>query len=267
VDKLRIFNAAILTFVVYCVTSAPLPVWGAEKPQPSAEAVRRQAEKAVEVRAQTQKLVDDFAGHEIKQKDKIEALENKLKIISRQRQKTETYLAGQKAKVRELNRRLAENSRIKNELEPLLDRSLEWLVQFGDQNPPRLAKETKDRPALLRQKLNDYDLGLAQKTKSLLQVLLQEARYGHTVGVEESEIEIQGRTLRVKLVRLGRLALFAISSDGLKAWRLDPASGQFQPLPDWARELTILAEVAQGKRVMSLVQVPLDQASVEKDQP
>ena len=66
-----------------------------------------------------------------------------------------------------------------------------------------------------------------------------------------------GARRRVRLLRLGRLALFALDPAGRQAWRWDRASGQWQPQNTLHRQLEMAAEIAQRRRVVSLVELPV----------
>ncbi|MCF8034603.1 MAG: DUF3450 domain-containing protein [Desulfarculaceae bacterium] len=236
------------------VLCASLAALGAAPP---ASQVQQQSRQAVGQRQQAQKARDAWAGPRAKLADDIEAAEKELKLISAQRVKAEAYLAGQRAKVAELRRRLAEMARIRAELEPLLDASLARLDAFVAGDLPFLAAERTARLKALAHTLNDYDASLAAKARRLLEALEIEARFGSTVSVEEAEMELGGARRRVRLLRLGRLALFALEPEGKAAWRWDRAGQAWQPQAEYARELNLAAEIAQRRRVVSLVELPV----------
>lgn len=229
------------------------PAWAG----PKAEEVRGAAEEAVRVRSQTQKLVDEWAAEKAELSDELEALEQDLETLAWQRDKVETYLADQKAKVAELQRRLAELDRIRTELEPLLDQWSERLARFVAQDLPFLKEERAARLEALRQRLDDFDASLAEKARRLLEAVRIETEYGQTVESREAELKIQERLTQVRLLRVGRLGLFALSLDGRRAWRWEPASKTFKPVDDYAREIEAAAEMAAQRRVVELVQLPL----------
>ena len=203
------------------------------------------------------KQVDKFAAKEADLLDKAEQLEQELKSVIKQRQKTEAYLAGQKAKVAELQRRLDEMELIRAKLEPYLDQTLTRLIGFIAQDLPFLKTERSERIASLEDTLNDYDASLADKTRRILEALAIEARYGNTVDANEAEIDIQGKVRRVRVFRLGRLGLFALSFDGHKAWRFNPQNKAYEPVEGYNRGLTQACDIADRRRVVSLVEVPI----------
>ena len=227
------------------------------KATPSAESVLVRSRSAVELRVRAQKERDAFATQEAKLLDRVEALEQRARVVMRRRRKLEAYLADQRGKIARLEQRLAAMQRLREDLEPLLDDSCSRLEQMLKERPAFLPGSGRAKVAALRRALDDYDLGLGAKAKRLFEVLKAQATQGRRVAVSEDEVQVGGKLRRVQLVRLGDLALFALDGTGRHAWRYDIASGGFTPLDGWWRELSHLVEIAQRRRVVSLVEVPL----------
>jgi septal ring factor EnvC (AmiA/AmiB activator) len=243
----------LLFFLGLCASMA---AWAAGS-APSADAVHKQAEQAVTVRAQTQKKVEALASQEADLALAVETRTREIALITRQRKKTEAFLADQRQKLAEMQRRQKELARIKAELEPFLDQTYTRLSDFVQTDLPFLAKERTDRLSTLGGLLNDYDASLPQKTRRLLEALEIESRYGATAQSNEQEEDIAGRRLQVRTLRLGRLALFAISQDGTRSWKYNLESKSFDPVDGYSRELSQAADIAQRHRVATLVEVPL----------
>lgn len=224
---------------------------------PSADSVRQKAEQAVRVRIDTQKKVETLSAQESDLAQAVEARAREVALITRQREKTEAYLKDQRQKLAEMQRRQQELTRIKAELEPFLDQTFGQLSVFLENDLPFLAEERAERLASLRTLLNNYDASLPEKTRRLLLALEIEARYGATAQAAEREIEIAGRRLRVRTLRLGRLGLFAMSQDGTQAWRYNAKAKGYEPVDGYSRELNLAADIAQRHRVATLVEVPL----------
>ncbi len=223
----------------------------------TAQKVLGQAGEALSIRQKTQELVDRQTPKIDKCKDRIEFLEGELKLLLRQRAKTTAYLEDQRSKVAELKRRLEELEIIRRDLEPLLDQTSERLSKKLQEDLPFAMQERRIRLERLNDKLNDFDAGLADKIRALLETLGVEAGYGLSVEVNESEVELASRAQRVKLLRLGRLGLFALSLDGERAWSLEPQGGKWRQVHEYARQLNLAAEIAQRQRVVSLVELPM----------
>lgn len=234
---------------------------------PTAQQVGQDAKTAVDTRVGTQKAYDSWADERAKLRDDAETLQRELELAERQCKKSEAYLAGQKAKVADLEGRLREIERIRAELEPFLDETMERLDKFVAADTPFLAKERHDRLASLKAKLDDYDASLALKASRVLEALYIEAQYGGTVEVKEEEMALEGSAKGVRVLRLGRLGLYALGLDGRTAWRFDRPSGQWTREDDFARELGQAADMAARTRVISLVELPVGQAPAKEARP
>jgi septal ring factor EnvC (AmiA/AmiB activator) len=224
---------------------------------PSADSVRQNAETAVKVRANTQKKVEALSDQESDLAQAVEARAREVALLTRQLEKTQAYLKDQRQKLAEMQRKQKELARIKAELEPFLDQTFTHLSSFIENDLPFLAGERAERLDSLQTLLNNYDASLPQKTRRLLLALEIEARYGATAQSAEREIEIAGRRLRVRTLRLGRLGLFAISPDGTQAWRYDVKAKDYEPVDGYSRELKQAADIAQRHRVATLVDLPI----------
>ncbi|MCB2188015.1 MAG: DUF3450 domain-containing protein [Deltaproteobacteria bacterium] len=233
----------------------------AETPQvPPAERVAEQALEAVRLRAQAQKLADEFRAREEAARDQIEALAKELELAKTHRHKTEVYLAGQKAKLAQTERQIAAAAKIKLSLDPLLDETWRRLGEMDQPQPPWERAAAQARLRDIKELLDDYEASPAAKTLALLGELRLRATQANTVEVTESDLEIAGQRLQVQLLRLGGLGWYALGMDGQKAWRWDQAAGVLQPMDDFAGQLDQALAIAQRHRVVNLVALPLPPA-------
>ncbi len=253
-----------IAIVVCCLMSSP--AW-AEQPLATASGVRSDAEAAVQTRVGTQKKFDKWAAEEAELMDKAEALERELEVTTKQRKKAEIYLDSQKQKVADLEHKLKEIERIRAELEPFMDETMTRLADFVAQDMPFLAEERQDRLKDLADKLGDYDASPAQKARRLMEALRIEAQYGTTVDVHEQEVNLDGGPRQVRVLRLGRLGLFAIGLDDRSAWRFDKATGKWVAMDDYERLLAQAADMAQRIRVVSLIELPVGKAPAGEVKP
>ena len=247
----------ILACLALILFLAPASAWPAAPVAPGADEVKAWAEQAIAIRVEYQKKLTAFAGEESRLLDEIESLRDEIARVSRTRRKTETYLADQLAKIALIERELAEIDKIRSGLEPVLDDSRARLQDEIARRLPFAPAEQAKQMGALQAALNDYDLSLAQKAKRLFSALAKQARDGVSVEVAEGEISHGDRTVRVRKIRLGGIGLFAVDLAKERAWRWDPAKNGFEGMDGWAGELAKLADMAQRKRLVSLVEVPL----------
>lgn len=221
------------------------------------DAVKTQAKDQVITRQQTQEIVDEAAKERLKRSDRIDAVTAELKAVRRQRLKTDAYVADLQFRVEELERRIVEIERIKDELDPFLDDVHERLFQYVEDDLPFLQNERQGRLYTLERSLNRYGASVPRKVSEILETLGIEARYGTTADVSEGEVNISGARKQVRLLRLGRISLFALSLDGRQAWKFDSKIQGFQDVSGQASELNKAAEIAARHRVVELVDLPI----------
>ena len=249
-------TAWFLTLVLFF---SPAP-WGPKTQVRAAgpEAVQSMAEETGRIRGETRALTDQGDKEEASLQKEIHDLEDEIRSLERGRRKTEQYLAAMRQKTDRLKSDQNKVERLRDELGPLLDRTLEKLAAAVAAGPPyHMQKRTKGLETL-RAALNDPDANLLQKTRRLLELLLSEINYGHQAETRETEVRINGRSVRVRLLHIGRVALLALRPDGRGAWRWDRARRAFVPVDRFALSIGHAVDMADRVRLMELVDLPLE---------
>ena len=193
--------------------------------EPSATHVKQSAEKAVEVRRESQKLADRWAKEEENLLLEHQALQQKLETLKWRREKTAVYMQDLEDKMTILKAKEQAANEIRNKLEPFLDQTLQMLKGFSENDLPMLAEMQAPRLRSVEATLNNADANIVEKTRGLLEATTQALEYGYFAEPHEAEIEIDGRLIRVKCVNVGRLALFALSGDARDAWKWHGKNG------------------------------------------
>lgn len=219
--------------------------------------VKNNAERTVALQQDEQKLKEDWIKEEKEYVRKIELLESELDTLAWQTDKKKKYLAEMKAafNMQEENKRKIKE--LKVDLEPLLDKTCEKLRSQVMDDHPYKRNERLARLNNLEKMLNNYETGLLNKTSTVLDAVMKETEYGYSADASETEIEIDGRILRVRLLSIGRLALFAVDMDGRKAWKWNRRKGRFVNIDQYAGYISDAADMASHLRLVDLVELPL----------
>jgi hypothetical protein len=256
---------ACLVLVSLIVVMAPRAEGGPAAP-PAASDVKKMAEEAVDIRRDTQKITDAWATEEAELHTEIEGLQKDLDALKWKRRKIAAYIEDVEAKMTALTARDRAGQEIRMELEPLLDEQLETLRQFVDGDLPFLKEKESTRLHAVRQVLNNGDASMVEKLHTLLETIMQAVEYGYFVEPDEAEVTIDGKSMRVQRIAVGRLGLFALSVDGHDVWRWDRDKGQYEPAPHFARSVREAIQMAQRARLVTLVELPLGQpATLEQE--
>ena len=224
---------------------------------PSATNVKQTAEKAVEVRRESQKLADSWANEAADLLSEIQALEQELDMLKWRREKTAVYMKDLEDKMTALKEKERAANEIRNELEPFLDQTLHELKDFSENDLPMLAEMQAPRLRSVEATLNNADANIVEKTRSLLEATTQALEYGYFPDPDEAEIDIDGRLIRVQRLNVGRLALFALSGDTHDAWKWHRETGHYESVPHFARAVQEVIQITERSRLVSLVELPV----------
>jgi len=231
-----------------------------------AETRPEKLQKAVESSILTQQTlqheVDQWSAQREQALAEIQDLQIRRKWMQHQLQKYQTYLAKQEEEIKELERTREKAEIIRMSLEPYLDEVVERLADFIDSDLQFLTQERQKRLAFLKDSLNDYRLGLSEKFRRVMEALQVEAGYGSSVEKIEDSLVLDGEETQVVLLRIGRTALFYQSLDGSRVGRFNQETGKWEKLSaDCSEELTRAIEMAEKRRAMELVDLPVGRPS------
>lgn len=217
--------------------------------------VQQTAEKTVVTDARTQKTVESWVDEEEALMDRIEAAESQLKHTLWRQKKNKIFLKNLILKIEDLKAQAAEMEKVEFELLPVLDDALDRLWEFVKSDLPMDLEQRRKYMNATQSLLNDYDKGLLLKTRMVFDTLSREVDRGYTVGVKEDEINAGGKLKQVKLLRVGRIGLFALTPDGRSAYAWDRDLGKFTLLDGPAREILQAIEMAEGVRIIGLSRI------------
>jgi len=219
--------------------------------------VKQTSERTVATDVATQKAVDEWAAEEQRLLDKIDRNERVLKRIAWDRKKTGEYLATLKKKMFELRERAAEMEKINAELLPIVDDGLLKLTTFVQNDLPFDKAERLKGLEHVAHMLNDYDMGLLAKTRSLFDAVAKETDFGYAVDVQETEIEIEGRPIRVKLLKVGRAGLFALTMDVKNAYAWNVRQNKYLAVDSSVRAIEEAVQMVEKIRIIELTRLPI----------
>ena len=251
------FALFLLLSISLAMSSTSAPAEESSPKASSATNVKQTAEKAVEVRRESQKLADNWAKEEADLLLEIQTLEQELAAIKWRREKTVHYMKDLEDKMTTLRAKKLAADEIRDELEPFLDQTLQELKEFAENDLPMLTEMQAPRLISAEAILNNADANIVQKTRSLMEATTQALEYGYFPEPDEAEIEIDGRLIRVQQLNVGRLAQFALSGDARDAWKWQRETGRYEPVPKFARSVQEVIQITQRSRLVSLVELPV----------
>lgn len=237
-----------------------------QTPQAHAETrpseLQKKMEESIVLEQNAQKQAEAWANQRADILNEIREQNMLKKWAKHQLEKYQTYIQKQQETIQELERRKQEAEKIKMSLEPFLDEVFVRLKTFVETDLPFLPEERQKRLEFLKNSLDDYRIGLDEKTKRVLEALQIEANYGGTVEKTEAAVDLGKGPVQVNLFRLGRVALFYQSPDGRQTGWYNREKNKWESLPDeYSRELTRAMEIAEKKRTPVLLELPVGRAT------
>ena len=164
----------------------------------------------------------------------------------------ERQVAGQDAELASLRGSIERIGTVERQIMPLMLRMFDGLEQFVRLDVPFLQDERLGRVERLRAVMERSDVTVAEKFRRLTEAFQVENDYGRTIEVYKDALQIDGATLEVDVLRLGRVGLYYQTNDASATGRWDAAAGAWLPLDGG----TARNQVRQGIRIARKLVAP-----------
>jgi hypothetical protein len=215
-------------------------------------------EQAILMQQEAQGEIEAWNSEKEELLSQIRNLKNQLRSVRYQQEKHISYSAKQEESIRRIEAKQAGLKQMQRELEPYLNEVLERLRRLVQSDLPFLPEERKKRLAFIEESLGDYHLTASEKFRRVLEALQVEAEYGRYPEVDEAFLDLDGELTKVRILRLGRLALYYLTLDGQKAGRYDAKNGRWEQLPKGSVvEVNSAMQMVGKSRSMELVNLPI----------
>ncbi|GAA4876012.1 DUF3450 family protein [Ferrimonas pelagia] len=171
---------------------------------------------------------------------------------------TERYINQQQVQIAQLQQDLDNINAVRSELAPNLEIWYADLERWVLNDRPFERESRLRRLTLLRQAMDDVNIGTAERLRQLFEALLIEVDMGYGNHISDSAITVEAQTLQVRILRLGRVAQFYQTYDGQHIGWFEPGSQQWQALPKPQHDAIRQAfAIASQRQNATLVPLPL----------
>jgi hypothetical protein len=188
-----------------------------------------------------------------------ENLESEYKQITKQVDGLKVYneymerqIAGQEVELASLQESIEQIGIVERQIMPLMIRMFDGLEQFIHLDLPFLKEERLARIERLRAIMERSDVTVAEKFRRLTEAFQIENDFGRTIETYKDALEIEGATLEVNVLRLGRIGLYYQTNDASATGRWDPVAQKWTPLTGG----TARNQVRQGIRIARKLVAP-----------
>ena len=235
-----------------------LVMHGRSGAETEADQIQNRVVQAIETRQETQDKEDTWAGTKAELTARYRSLKANQDYLEKLKLKTERALIGQNARLAEFERKIKESARIREELQSYLESTIAQLEGFIKKDIPFLSKERDARLALINETLALPDKAAAEKYRRVMEAFQIETEYGRTVEVYQDTIDLNGQSVLMDIMRLGRLSIFCQTQDGKVVGHYDRAAGRWVSLSSkYRREINKAVDMARRQRTIDLVRLPI----------
>ena len=148
---------------------------------------------------------------------------------------------------------------------PLMLKMIDVMAQFVELDAPFLPDERQARVVALQAMMDRADVSIAEKYRRILEAYLVETEYGRTIEAYKGDMGETGNVRTVDFLRIGRVALYYMTLDGLETGYWDQTAKQWQRLKDNYREqLAQAIKVAKKQLPPDLLVLPVTTTEIAK---
>lgn len=140
---------------------------------------------------------------------------------------------------------------IERQIVPLMTRMIDSLEQFVALDTPFLLEERENRIVRLRNMMDRSDVTPAEKLRQILEAYSIENDYGRTIEAYKGSVDVDGRSLEVDFLRIGRVSLTYQSVGGGVTGAWDKSAGPANGTGDWVTlpPATYKTQIAEGLKI------------------
>ena len=200
---------------------------------------------------QTNKLVDQYRAT-LKEIDGLQ-IYNKLLELQIENQ----------ARVKvDLEKSIVLVSVINRQIVPTMTKMIDSLDQFVQLDVPFLLDERTKRVDTLKEIMQREDVTVAEKFRKVTEAYQIENDYGKTIETYKDTLEVDGKTLELDFLRVGRVAFMYQSVDGKVSGVWNQKTKQWEDASDNRNEIKMGLSIAKKQVAPDLVIIPVDSAEV-----
>jgi hypothetical protein len=247
-------SGRLIVFLAAALLLATRPSLGADTLDGAFSEQRRIQRDAT----QSQQRIDALDDESRRLLEDYRATHAELDNLETYNSQMQRMVSAQEARIADLRQQVRELDETRRRILPLMLEMVQALEAFVAADTPFLARERKLRLNGLRELLDDPDTGLAEKYRRLLEAYRIEADYAYSIEAYTDDLALEGETLTVDYLRLGRTALYWLSLDGSRSGLWDARDDHWLAL-DAAHNADIeqAIRVARKQAAPELLRLPI----------
>lgn len=208
--------------------------------------------------ARSQKNIDRLAGETQARLEEYRRVQNSAEYQQAYTRELQQLNAHQEVRIESLKRQVEEAGTTQQRIIPLMRSMADSLEKFVVLDLPFHHQERINAVLQLKRRLRQPDLPLSVKFRLLLETWQLEQDYGVTIESWRGPLELSEVTLSVEFLRIGRVALYYQSRDGLNSGYWEKAEKRWIPLSvEYNQPISRALRVARDQVTPELLSLPM----------
>ena len=171
----------------------------------------------------------------------------------------ERQIANQERRIADIDQSISDAAIIQRQIPPLVTRMLDGLDQFIDLDMPFDLERRKGNAEAVRSNLDRADVTAAEAFRQVLELYSIELQYGRGIESYSGTISVEGADREVDMLRIGRVALIAQTTDGAdtRAWNNATRSWEELSSADYSAAVRKAVRIAKKQATIELLNMPI----------
>tara|TARA_B100001093_G_C26775911_1_gene992375 strand:- start:528 stop:1301 length:774 start_codon:yes stop_codon:yes gene_type:complete len=222
-------------------------------------------ERAIEIEAassnaaaERQSYIDNIDTQIIILIGDIQFLSQQLDLTNIYNRQLQELISSQETEIISINDQMAELDKTNRGILPKLEEMVNTLSSIIENDTPFLLTERKLRIDELKNILVQSNVSTSEKFRRVFEAYQIENEYGRTIESYRDEITFDSETFNVEIFRLGRVGLYARTSDGRNTAMYSKNQGKWIRKKGIDNELVVALKIAKKELPPSLLKLPVE---------
>lgn len=180
--------------------------------------------------ATSQSKINKFDAQSKKYLLKYRGLIAKLNALQSYNKQLKSMILSQEKLLSSLDEQILSIEETKQVIFPLETRMVEAFNEFVAKDIPFLQAERQKRAYGLKVLLEQNDISLSEKYRRIIEAYKIEYDFSNSIEAYRDNITLSGENIKVDFLRVGRVALYYLTLDGLDGGYYDKNEKRFKPL-------------------------------------
>ena len=208
--------------------------------------------------ASRQEFIDNVDSEILVLTGDIQFLSQQLDLTNIYNRQLQELIDSQNAEIISINEQMVELDKTNKGILPTLEEMVSTLESIINNDVPFLLIERKARVAELKEILKQSNISTSEKFRRVFEAYQIENEFGRTIESYRDEITFDSETFNVEVFRLGRVGLYARTSDGRHTAMYSKKEGRWVRKKGIDNELVVALKIARKELPPSLLKLPIE---------